>query len=260
MTQRSSGPAPIRDNVAALVQHEALARIRRRHISAQSGTIEAGTIDATPFDVVTGPPAAISAERDELVRNCRIMKGALFNASKRLERKHSAGQFTFALSGMYGFLVPLFTLQFEPFLTALVTYVISFTAATAGAVSFVIAMLYQQQDLASRARRFYETGLKINKLGKDLKIAQLPDLDALRRFMHHYDEILANGENHEEIDYQYATLGARPRINKDGRLDRWIANRRRLDIRFALKTYSLLAAVWLIPPVIGIGTWLLLAK
>lgn len=256
MTQRSHAPVYVRDNVSALAQHETIARIRRRHIEADADPLEPGVSDPKTADADT----CLDGERDQLVRNCRIMKSALFNASKRLERKHSAGQFTFALSGMYGFLVPLFTLQFEPFLTALVTYVISFTAATAGAVSFVIAMLYQQQDLASRARRFYETGLKINKLGKDLKIAELPDLDALRRSMHHYDEILVNGENHEEIDYQYATLGTRPRSNRDGRLDRWVAERRRLDIRFALKTYSLLAAVWLIPPVIGIGTWLLLAK
>lgn len=237
------------------MQHEALARIRQRHIAAHDKTI-----DATARDVASAPPSTIATERDALVRNCRIMKSALFNASKRLERKHSAGQFTFALSGMYGFLVPLFTLQFEPFLTALVTYVVSFTAATAGAVSFVVAMLYQQQDLTSRARRLYEAGLRINKLGKDIKIVHPTDPDTLRRYTHHYDEILASCENHEEIDYQFAVLGYRPRHNKDGKLNRWISNRRRLDVRFALQTYSLLSAVWLIPPLIGLGIWLALAK
>lgn len=256
MTQRSHAPVYVRDNVSALAQHETIARIRQRHIEGG-----AEIPDADAYDPATSSPDAnLDAERDKLVRNCQIMKSALFNAGKRLERKRAAGQFTFALSGMYGFLVPLFTLQFEPFLTALVTYVVSFTAATAGAVSFVVAMLYQQQDLARRARRFYEAGRQINKLGKDTKITRFADCDALRRAMHHYDEVLGDCENHDEIDYEFAMLGYRPRDNKNGRLDRWVRNRRRLDVRFALQTYSLLAAVWLLPPMIGISIWLTLAK
>ena len=256
MTQRSAGPVYARDNVAALAQHEAIARIRQRHIATDSQASEATASD----DAATQQQTVLASEQAALVRRCQIMKSALFNAGKRLERKQAAGQFTFALSGMYGFLVPLFTLQFEPFLTALVTYVVSFTAATAGAVSFVVAMLYQQQDLARRARAFYEAGRLINKLGKDTKILQHPDSDMLRRSMHHYDEVLANCENHDEIDYEFAILGYRPRDNKNGRLDRWVSNRRRLDVRFALQTYSMLVAVWLIPPMIGLGIWLTLAK
>ena len=229
MNQRSSGPVYVRDNVAALAQHDAVARIRERHITSATQLIEAPSSDAADAH------NALPAERVALVRNCQIMKSALFNAGKRLERKQAAGQFTFALSGMYGFLVPLFTLQFEPFLTALVTYVVSFTAATAGAVSFVVAMLYQQQDLASRARaRSMRAGLKINKLGKDTQdYAAARTCDTLRRFMHHYDEVLANGENHDEIDYQYSRRSAPARvINKDGRLDRWISQS--APVRYAL--------------------------
>lgn len=256
MNQRSSDITYARDNVAALAQHDAIARIRQRHITAAAQAANAAPLAAD----VTVEQDTLAGEQTAFVRRCQIMKSALFNAGKRLERKQAAGQFTFALSGMYGFLVPLFTLQFEPFLTALVTYVVSFTAATAGAVSFVVAMLYQQQDLARRARAFYEAGRSINKLGKDTKIIQHPDSDILRRCMHHYDEVLANCENHDEIDYEFAILGYRPRDNKNGRLDRWITNRRRLDVRFALQTYSLLAAVWLIPPLIGLSIWLTLAK
>ena len=245
-----------RDNVATLAQHEAFARIRERHIETHSDAAITLSDAAQSAEQREG----IANERDAIVRNCRVMKSALFNAGKRLERKKAAGQFTFALSGMYGFLVPLFTLQFEPFLTALVTYVVSFTAATAGAVSFVVAMIYQQQDLSRRARLFYEAGRQMNKLGKDIKIMQFSDADALRRCTHHYDEVLGSAENHDEIDYEFAVLGYRPRDNKNGRLDRWISNRRRLDIRFALQTYGLVIAVWLIPPLIGFTIWLTLAK
>lgn len=255
MVQRSPR-SDARDNVAMLAQHEAFARIRERHIVSSGHDLDP-VVNWSPTVVQL---ESVDKERDTIVRNCRVMKSALFNAGKRLERKKAAGQFTFALSGMYGFLVPLFTLQFEPFLTALVTYVVSFTAATAGAVSFVVAMIYQQQDLARRARRFYEAGRQINKLGKDIKIMQFSDADALRRCMHHYDEILASAENHDEIDYEFAILGYRPRDNKNGRLDRWISNRRRLDIRFALQTYGMLFTVWLLPPLIGFTIWLTLSK
>lgn len=257
MNRRSSAHSPSIDNITALVQRDALARIRERHIASSPETAENFTERSDPS---RNSDASLIRERDKLVRNCRIMKSALFNAGKRLERKRAAGQFTFALSGMYGFLVPLFTLQFEPFLTALVTYVVSFTAATAGAVSFIVAMLYQQQELARRARHFYEAGRQINKLGKDIQVMQSTAPDDLRHCMQKYDEILGQCENHDEIDYEFALLGYRPRDNKNNRLDRWIVNRRRLDVRFALQTYSLIAAVWLIPPLIGLSIWLTLHK
>jgi hypothetical protein len=218
----------------------------------------ASAANPTPAQAVPGfgDPPDWQREYETLVRNCLIMKSALFNAGKRLERKHASGQFTFALSGVYGFLVPLFTLQFEPYFpSGLVSHTISFTAATAGAVSFVVAMLYQQQDLTLRARRFYEAGRRMNKLGKDLKVMQVKHPDDLRPMMHHYDEILAACENHDEIDYEFARLGYRPKDNREGRLDRWIRERRRLDIRFIFQTYILIAVVWLVPPSIGLWIW-----
>ena len=230
---------------------DVVARLRRDHLADAS--------NPTPAQAVPGlgDPPDWQREYQTLVRNCLIMKSALFNAGKRLERKHTSGQFTFALSGVYGFLVPLFTLQFEPYFpSGLVSHTISFTAATAGAVSFVVAMLYQQQDLTLRARRFYQAGRRMNKLGKDLKVMQVTHPDDLRRMMHHYDEILADCENHDEIDYEFARLGYRPRDNREGRLDCWIRERRRLDFRFVFQTYSLIAVVWLVPPTIGLWIWL----
>ena len=229
-------------------------RIRRKHLTRAANPSPAGdpTQSLNPTDW--------EREYTRLVRTCLIMKSALFNAGQRLERKHASGQFTFALSGVYGFLVPLFTLQFEPYFpSGLVSHTISFTAAMSGAVSFAVAMLYQQQDLKRRAQAFYEAGRRMNKLGKDLKVMQVTHPDELRRIMHHYDEILADCENHDEIDYEFARLGYRPRDNRDGRLDRWIKERRRLDIRFIFQTYSLIGVVWTVPPAIGLWIWLSLA-
>ncbi len=227
-----------------------VARLKPGQIASAANPTPAGNMPGF------GDPPDWQREYNNLVRNCLIMKSTLFNAGKRLERKHASGQFTFALSGVYGFLVPLFTLQFEPYFpSGLVSHTISFTAATAGAVSFVVAMLYQQQDLSRRAERFYEAGRRMNKLGKDLKVTQVRHPDDLRRIMHHYDEILADCENHDEIDYEFARLGYRPKDNREGRLDRWIRERRRLDIRFVFQTYSLIAVVWMVPPAIGLWVW-----
>ena len=240
-------------NVTSIADGDALARARRRHITA-------GQVAPGSPQYVDGPDNTLEAERETLVRNCRLMKSVLFNAGKRLERKHAAGQFTFAVSGIYGFLVPLFTLQFEPFLTALVTYVVSFTAATAGAVSFVVAMLYQQQDLARRARRFYDAGRRINTLGKDVRLLRFSHPDELRRHLHFYDSILDGCENHDEIDFSFARQGTRPKPDERQRLAQWKSERRRLDIRFGLQTYGLVAVVWLVPPLIGLGIWFALSK
>ncbi len=231
-----------------------ITRIRRTHLTRAA--------NPSPADDPTQPLTQTDwqQEHTRLVRTCLIMKSALFNAGKRLERKHASGQFTFALSGVYGFLVPLFTLQFEPYFpSGLVSHTISFTAAMSGAVSFAVAMLYQQQDLKRRAQLFYEAGRRMNKFGKNLKVMQVTQPDDLRRLMHHYDEILADCENHDEIDYEFARLGYRPRDNRDGRLSRWISDRRRLDIRFIFQTYSLIGVVWTVPPAIGLWIWLSLA-
>ena len=258
-------------NVTQIHQSDVVTRIRERHIN-QPGVYAFAHKASVPTpandtETQAGETASrhdhrqiLNDEREKLVRNCQIMKGALFNAGKRLERKNTAGQFTFALSGVYGFLVPLFTLQFEPFLTALVTYVVSFTSATAGAVSFAVAMLYHQKDLATRARNFYEAGRKINKLGKEVRIAPELTTAELHEHMNRYDDILAACENHDEIDYDYARLGLRPSETDKTRLQRWRRSRRRLDIRFGLQAYSLIAAVWLIPPVIGMAIWFSLNK
>jgi hypothetical protein len=205
------------------------------------------------------PTKEMVTEYDELVNRCYLMKGALFNASQRLERKRSAGQFTFALSGIYGFLVPLFTLQFEPFLTALVTNIVSFTAATAGAISFVVAMIYQQRDLGGLARSYHEAGLKMNNLRRKLKITPFTHADQLGDAVHNYDDILLKAHNHDEIDFEYARLGSRPKGDAV-KVGKWLKHRRRLNARFILHTYGLLAMVWLIPPVVGIAIWLTLSN
>lgn len=239
-------------SLSAFAEDEDAARAGREHrIERALGQVRAQKIAVTE---------AMHEEYRVLIENCTIMKRALFNASKRLERKHAAGQFTFALSGIYGFLVPLFTLQFEPFLTALGTNIVSFTAATAGAISFVVAMIYQQQNLAGQARTYHDAGLKMNNLRRQLRVTPLTSPAQLRESIEDYDHILVRCHNHDEIDFEFAKLGARPKTNDDGRLVAWRRRRQTLDFRSFFHTYGLLAAVWLIPPLIGVGLWLSLSS
>ena len=195
-----------------------------------------------------------------LTNRARLMKRALFNASKRNDKKQTAGQLTFATSGIYGFLVPLFTLQFEPFISALLTNIVSFTAVTAGAFAFAVAMIYQQKDFAHQARRFHEAGRRMNKLYKRMAAGHATNQNALLAHLEEYDAVLATCENHEDIDYQLAELGPRPDGTEAGELDRWIAEKRRLDIRLFLHNYTILALVWIAPPALGLLIWMNLAK
>jgi len=195
-----------------------------------------------------------------LTNRARQMKRALFNASKRNDKKHTAGQLTFATSGIYGFLVPLFTLQFEPFISALLSNIVSFTAVTAGAFAFAVAMIYQQKDFANQARRFHEAGRRMNKLYKRLAAGHATNQAALLDDLEAYDAVLATCENHEDIDYQLAQLGPRPNSANASALDRWISEKRRLDIRLFLHNYTILALVWIAPPALGMLIWFNLAK
>jgi SMODS and SLOG-associating 2TM effector domain family 5 len=247
MMQRPPGPPTTVDPLSAFSEDDAIARANRE-VRIERALNQART--AKP--VIT---KAMVDEYQRLISDCYIMKGVLFNAGKRLGRKQTAGQFTFALSGIYGFLVPLFTLQFEPFLTALGTNIVSFTAATAGAISFVVAMIYQHQNLGRQAQTFHDAGLKMNTLRRQLKFTPLTRPNQLAESIESYDDILVNCHNHDEIDYEFAKLGSRPKDNTNNRLAHWKRGRRRLDFRSLFQTFGLLAAVWLIPPIIGIALW-----
>lgn len=194
-----------------------------------------------------------------LARRAHLMKRVLFNASKRNEKKHTAGQLTFATSGIYGFLVPLFTLQFEPFISALLTNIVSFTAVTAGAFAFAVAMIYQQKDFAHQARLFHAAGREMNRFHKKMAAGFATTMEALTGDLESYDRILSMCENHEEIDYQLAKLGPRPKSSDHANLDLWIKEKRRLDIRLFLHNYTILALVWVAPPAIGFVIWWSLA-
>ncbi|MEL6299439.1 MAG: SLATT domain-containing protein [Pseudomonadota bacterium] len=193
----------------------------------------------------TSAAAQLSAERKRLLTDWSIVKGARFNAARRLRHKHDAAQLTFALSGIYGFVVPLFTLQFAGEIGDLNTRLVSFVAACAGALSFIIALHYQWQSFPERSKALHDCGLAINALRKRLKIAALSAPSDLVGYLDEYETILRTCENHDEIDYELS----RAERGQTGGPD-W-----RLRLRLAAKTNGLCWAIWTIPVAVGAALW-----
>jgi len=203
------------------------------------------------------PDAMEEAEqlKKKLTSDWRLVKRARFNAAKRLRNRHEAGQFAFAISGIYGFLVPLFLLQFDSYLSNFAAMVISFVAAVAGALSFTIAMQYQQKDFKGRSAQMHECGRKINNLSRHLLATPIGRTEDLRPFIHHYDDILARCENHDEIDFALARLSDNPKKLNAKDLIAWKRERWILKFRLYRQTYTICAIVWLLPLVIGCIIW-----
>ncbi len=189
----------------------------------------------------------------------QIVKRARFHAAERLESKHNAGQLAFAIAGIYGFLIPIFILQFKANLTPFTASIIDFVAVVSGALSFTIAMLYQERDYKGRARRLHACALEINQLLQQLSVSRINRETDLQGFVQHYGAILSRYENHEHIDYQIAiardSRAAAASSDEDDRGEtmRWLLVRR------FLITHGLTVAVWLVPPAIGLVAWLALA-
>ncbi|MEL6449603.1 MAG: SLATT domain-containing protein, partial [Pseudomonadota bacterium] len=184
-----------------------------------------------------------------LLTNLRIVKRARFNAAKRARAKHEAGQFVLALTFVYGSLVPLFTLQLSAQIGALQANLLSFVAAVASMLSFVVAVHYQQQRLEQAADAFHACGLALNKLRYEIKTAPEPDRATLLGYLERYDATLARCPNHDAVDYDRAVMGDVP----DAPLSARIA----LQLRTIAKTYSMALLVIALPPLVG---WLIYAS
>ena len=197
--------------------------------------------------------------KSKLMYDWQLVKRARFNASRRLRNRYDAGQFAFAVSGIYGFLVPLFLLQFDGYLSNFAAMVISFVAAVAGALSFTIAMQYQQKDFKLRAGQLHDCALKINELRRHLSATQVTDPAELRPFINHYNSILSACENHDDIDFALARLTDNPKKLSPEELRGWKYERWLLKWRLYRQTYTICAVVWLLPLITGTIVWLTLA-
>ena len=247
-------------NVVTSIGDQLSQRRRAARIAATSEPAEAnGRKRGLADDAVTALRDEAQRLKSKLMYDWQLVKRARFNASRRLRNRYDAGQFAFAISGIYGFLVPLFLLQFDGYLTNFAAMVISFVAAVAGALSFTIAMQYQQKDFKLRAGQLHHCALKINELRRHLSATQVTEPADLRSFINRYNSVLAACENHDDIDFALARLTDNPKKLSPDELREWKYERWLLKWRLYRQTYAICAVVWLLPLIIGTIVWLSLA-
>ena len=236
---------------------------KRRRAARIAATAEPAEANARKGELLVDGESVVLDEarrlKARLMNDWQLVKRARFNASRRLRNRYEAGQFAFAVSGIYGFLVPLFLLQFDGYLSNFAAMVISFVAAVAGALSFTVAMQYQQKDFKLRAGQLHDCALKINELRRHLSATQVTDPVELRPFISHYNSILAACENHDDIDFALARLTDNPKKLSPDELRDWKYERWLLKWRLYRQTYTICVVIWLLPIITGVTVWLTLA-
>lgn len=205
----------------------------------------------------TGVVAPADGAREALVAKLALVKQTRFNAAKRLEAKHDVGQLALAIAGIYGFLIPLFTLQFKGTIIPSTVAIIDFVAVLAGVLSFAMGFLYQERDYKGRAARLHRCALEINQLRNQLETTIVSDVRVLQDFVKRYSDILAANENHDDIDFKIA-LEQQARFAAGANTAAISKRLAWLELRCFLSTHGLSIAIWIVPPLIGVGLWLLL--
>src|SRR3979409_646541 len=117
-------------------------------------------IDWTGREPRSRPPPA--SARDKYLGDWRLVKRARFNAAKRYERKQSASTIAFALAGIIGFLVPVYTLIFKEALGEHTKSVLDFTAFVTGSLSLILGLIEQAKEYPAKVRQFDLCGRRVN--------------------------------------------------------------------------------------------------
>ncbi len=198
--------------------------------------------------------------RERYLREWSLVRRARFNAAKRCERKQDASTLAFAMAGVVGFLVPVYTLLFDDALSHHAKAVLDFTAFVTGALSLVLGLIEQAKDYPAKARRFDLCGRRINSVLRKLTIAQDIGDDELRALIAEYERALEECEiNHDDIDHELAVvqdeLAQAPSADPRRRA---IARLRRLRWLERCRVYGLYVSAWVGPLLIGTLIWLFL--
>ena len=196
--------------------------------------------------------------KEKFARDWKLVKRARFNAAKRYEHKNDASILAFAVAGMAGFLVPVYTLIFKDDLTAHLKNALDFSSYVTGAMSLILGLVEQAKEHSEKSRRFDLCGRQVNSVLRKLNTTSITSEDDLKRLVGEYERALEKCvENHDDIDYelakaQQAVEDARDEETKKQALKslRWTKWQR------AVQTYWLYAFIWLSPLVFGIFLWL----
>ncbi|MDH4982367.1 SLATT domain-containing protein [Hyphomicrobium sp. D-2] len=184
--------------------------------------------------------------RDRYLNNWNVVKRARFNAAKRFERKQDASTLAFALAGVFGFLLPIYTTIFQDSISVHTRNVLDFTGFVTGSLSMVIGLIEQAKDYPAKARRFDECGRKVNSALQRLTLMNGVADRELQPILEEYERALHEcGENHDEIDYEIARAqqDLKNAANQADQKKKLAALRR----REAVQIYGLYWAIWIGP-------------
>ena len=212
-------------------------------------------------NVIRAPfPSALRPPRERYLRDWSIVRRARFNAAKRCERKQAASTLAFAIAGVIGFLVPVYTLLFDDALSHHAKSVLDFTAFVIGALSLVLGLIEQAKDYPAKARRFDFCGRRVNSVLRRLTITPVIEGEDLHPLIVEYERALDECDlNHDDIDHELAlvqeelALAPAPELRK-----RAAARLRRLRWLERFQVYGLYVFAWLGPVLIGVVIWFFL--
>ena len=195
--------------------------------------------------------AGLATERDKYMSDWRLVKRARFNAAKRCQHKQDASTTAFALAGLIGFLVPVYTMTFADAIAPFTKNVFDFTAYIIGALSLVLGLIEQSKDYPSKARRFHECGLAVNRALRRMRSDPPADHAGLMQLVEDYEQAIeACGDNHSDLDYSIAFAMENQRSPGGQNGDLFL-----LRLQEQFEVYGLYAVVILIPAAIGFGIW-----
>ena len=191
--------------------------------------------------------------RAKYLKDWKLVRRARFNAAKRYERKQEASTLAFAIAGIVGFLVPVYTLIFREDISLHTKNVLDFSAYITGAMSLILGLIEQAREHSAKALRFDECARQVNSVLRNLNTTSTTTDQDLQPFIERYEKALEQcGDNHDDIDYEIAKvqlLVEEPGSTGSGEARKQLKSLRHKE-RF--QTYWLYALIWVAPIVIGI--------
>ncbi len=221
-----------------------------------------GGPQAGPLNVVAGPFPQQHPLKRKHQESWTLVKRARFNASKRLERKQSAGIVTLAVVALYGGLISVFNLMFKHRVGADTRDVLEYVAVVSSWLTLIIGLTEQQKNYGSNARELHDCARDVNDLQKQLAATPVHTEQQLQFFLGRYRDIMEKCRpNHDDVDFALAeatlSKGEQQTLKQNGQWDEAAQKWRTAWARFhyQFNTYWFYGTIWLAPPLVGLILW-----